>query len=72
MWITDTVLLGPKGPIWQWHRNGVVTGHPGRVCMGTLEGDTFKTSWWTVCNPHGARSTLAMAIGLYDPFQRNK
>lgn len=69
MWIPESVLLGPAGPRWFHHRDGIAVGHPGRVVKVTRNGEQISLAHWFVSNHFGARNTLALAIKMYDPFQ---
>ena len=73
IWPPENVCMsaaGSKGPVFWRHRGGVVVGNPGRVCVFILTGLAGLWAYWPVSNRVGGYNTMAMAVGLYDPFQR--
>lgn len=72
MWPPEIVYLSPngdKGPTFRRHRDGIVEGHPKKVCMMRVQGNEGRWYFWQVCNRFGSYNTMALAILLNDPFQ---
>jgi hypothetical protein len=72
IWPPENVCLSvdPEGPRFWRHREGIAVGHPNRVCLMKVSGEDGLWADWSVSNRSGSYATLAMAIRIYDPFQR--